>query len=112
MGLHVRAQIGAIRERLPAMCATVRFLPGVGPEVALQEPRTAECLTADVTLVFEVVCEQVHGQRRHGDVRLPAVLALLGQLAVKATVRLLVAREVARRRVVLPALVACVALLP
>lgn len=46
MGLHVRPQVGPVGEGFPAMGAPVRFFPGVGPEMALEEPRPAELFTA------------------------------------------------------------------
>ena len=78
--------------------------------MALQQPRPAESLAAHVTLVLEVVGQQVHGHGGHGHVHLPTGWALLGHLAVQRAVRLLVAAQVGGGGVGLAALVAGVPL--
>jgi len=100
---HVRAQVGPVRERFAALRARVRLLAGVRPQVALQQPRPAEHLAAHAARVRQLVREQVHGQRGHAHVRLAAHVAPFGRLRVQAPVRLLVPRQVRRRRVVLAA---------
>lgn len=110
MRLHVGAQVRAVREGLPAVGAPEWFLAGVGAHVALQEPRPAERLPAHVTLVLEVMSEQVHGHGGHGHVHLPTGGALLCQLAVKRTVCLFVPAQVGRRGVGFATLVAGVPL--
>ena len=110
VGLHVCPQVGPVSEGLAAVRAPVRLLPRVRAHVTLQEPGPAEMLAADRARVLEVVREHVHGEGRHGDVDLVAVRALLGVLAVQRAVRLLVAGQVGRCGVVLPALVARVPL--
>ena len=104
MGLHVRPQVGPVREGLAAHGARVRFVAGVGAQVALEQPGPREGLPAHVTPVVEVVREDVHGERRHGDVHLATDVALLGVGGVQAPVGLLVSREVGAGGVVLAAL--------
>lgn len=94
VGLHVGTQVGAVSKGLPAVGTPKGLLPGVRAHVSLQQPRPAEGLAAHGTLVFEVVGQQVHRQRRHGDVGLAARRALARQLAIQAAVRLLVPAEV------------------
>lgn len=36
VGLHVRPQVGPVSKSLATMCTTVRFLPGVTPQVTLK----------------------------------------------------------------------------
>jgi len=72
--------------------------------VALQQPRPAEHLAAYAACVRQLVREQVHGERRHADVRFAARVAPLCRLRVQAPVCLLVPRQVRRRRVVLAAI--------
>lgn len=91
------------------MCAGEGLLTRVRAHVTLQEPRAAEGLAAHVTLVLEVVGEDVHGQRGHGHVHFVTGGTLAGHLAVQAAVRLLVSAEVGGCGVRLPALVAGVA---
>lgn len=62
--------------------------------MTLKEPGSAECLAAYVALVAQVVSEHVHGECRHGYVRLMTGGALPGLLAVQTAVRLLVATQV------------------
>jgi len=69
--------------------------------MALQQPRPTEHLSAHVTRVRQLVRQLVHRERGHADVRLSAHVAPLGRLRVQAPVRLLVPRQVRRRRVVL-----------
>jgi len=67
--------------------------------VALQQPRPAERFATHITLVLEVMGEQVHSHGGHGDVNFPTGGALLGHLAIYAPVRLLVPAQVRRRGV-------------
>ena len=78
MGLHVSSQIGSVRKRLFANRAVVRLLPCMRPLVPLKEPRAGESLATNVTLVVEVVCENMHGQSGHGDIHLSTDMALFG----------------------------------
>ena len=104
VGLHVRPQVGPVRKGLAAHCAGVRLVPGVGAQVALEQPRPREGLAAHVAPVVEVVGEDVHGESGHGDVAFATDVALLGVARVEAPVRLLVPREVGAGGIVLAAL--------
>ena len=104
VGLHVCPQVGPVGKGLAAHGARVRFVAGVGAQVALEQPGPREGLPAHVALVVEVVCEDVHGEGRHGDIHLATDVALLGIGGVKAPVGLLVPREVGAGGVVLSAL--------
>ena len=70
MRLHVRPQVRAVSESLPALDAREWFLASVRSHMSLQQPRTREGLPADVTLVTKVVGENVHRQGRHRNVHL------------------------------------------
>lgn len=80
------------------------LLTRVRAHVALQKPRAAEGFAAYVTFVLEVVGQQMHGHRRHGNVDFPTRGALLRHLAVYTSVRLLVPAQVGRCGVGLAAL--------
>ena len=99
MGLHVGAEIRAIGERFAAVRAPVRLLTRVTSQVALQQPRPGEHLTAHAATVRQLVGKHVHRQSWHADVRLAAVDAFLRRLRVDATMRLFVSRQVRRGRV-------------
>ena len=99
MGLHVGAEIRAVGERFAAVRAPVRLLARVTSQVALQQPRPGEHLTAHAATVRQLVGEHVHRQRRHADVRLAAVDTFLRRLRVDATMGLFVSRQVRRGRV-------------
>jgi len=53
--LHVSAQVGAVGEGLATVGAGERFLPGVGPHVALQKPRSTKGFAAHRALVLQVM---------------------------------------------------------
>jgi len=78
MGLHVSAKVGTVCKGLSTVGATVRLVPRVTSHVALQQPRPRESLSTDITLVVEVMSEDVHAEGGHADVHLVADLALLG----------------------------------
>jgi len=99
VGLHVRTQVRAVGKSFAAMRASVRLLSGVRPEVALQQPRPAEHLSAHVTRVRQLVRQLVHRECGHADIRLTAHVAPLGRLRVQAPVRLLVPGQIRRRGV-------------
>jgi len=104
VGLHVGAQVGTVGERFAAVSATVRLLAGVRPQVALQQPRPAEHLSAHAARVCELVRELVHGQRGHAHVRFAAHVAPFSRLRIQAPVRLFVSGQIRRRGVPLAAL--------
>ena len=106
MGLNVRAKVGAVGERFAAHGAREWLLARVRSLVAAKQPRPRERLVARRAAVLEVVREQVHRQRRHRDVDLPAVRARPGVFPVDAAVRLFVPGQVRRRGVASVALVA------
>ena len=62
--------------------------------MSLQEPGPGESFATNVTFVTEVVCEDVHGERRHGDVAFAADVALLRVAGVEGAVGLLVSGKV------------------
>ena len=70
--------------------------------MALQQPGPGESFTTELTLVVEVVGEDVHGEGRHADVHLVADVALLSVVGVQAPVGLSVPGEVTASGVVLP----------
>ena len=75
----------------------------MGPQVTLQEPGPGESFPTELTLVVEVVGEDVHAERRHADVHLVADLALFSIVGVQAPVGLSVPGEVAAGGVVFAA---------
>ena len=78
MGLHVSAQVGTVCKGLAAVGAAVGLVPRVAAHVTLQQPGPGESLSTDITLVVEVMSEDVHAEGGHADVHLVADLALLG----------------------------------
>jgi len=78
MGLHVSSQVGTVCKGFATMGATVGFVPRVAAHVTLQQPRPGESLSTDITLVVEVMSEDMHAEGGHADVHLVADLALLG----------------------------------
>lgn len=110
VGLHVSAQVRAVGEGLAAVGTSKWLLARVGAHVALQKPRSTERFPAHITLVLEVVSEQVHGHGGHGHVHLPAGRTFLCQLAVQRAVCLFVPAQVGRRGVGFAALIAGVPL--
>jgi len=61
MGLHVSSQVGPVSEGFAAVGAAVRFVPGVGAHVALQQPGPGERFAANIALVAEAVGQHMHG---------------------------------------------------
>ena len=78
MGLHVSAQVGTVCKGLATVGTTVGLVPRVAAHVTLQQPGPGESLSTDITLVVEVMSEDVHAEGGHADVHLIADLALLG----------------------------------
>lgn len=104
------AQVRPVGKRFTTVRTPERLLARVRAHVALQQPWPAERFAAHVALVLEVVCQQVHGHRRHGNVDFPTCGALLGHFAVYAPVRLLVPAQVGGRGIGFAALAAGVSL--
>lgn len=71
--------------------------------MSLEEPWTRKCLSTNITLVVEVVSENMHGQGWHTHIQFVANMALLGGVRVKSSVSLLVPRQVTARCIVLTA---------
>ena len=90
------------------MSTPVRLLSGVRPHVTLEQPGPRESLVTDLTLVAEVVGQDVHLERRGGHVFLVADVAGLGILCRQQFVSLLVTREVGASGEVLPTLLTLV----
>lgn len=78
MGLHVSAKVGAVGKRFSTVGTAVGLVPCVASHVTLQQPGPRESLSTDITLVVEVMGEDVHAEGGHADVHLVADLALLG----------------------------------
>jgi len=96
-------KVGPVGETLAAMGAAVRLVPGVGAKMTVQQPGPRERLAAQLALVRQVVRQHVHRERRHAHVHLVADRALLRVRRVEGPVGLPVSREIAARRIVLPA---------
>jgi len=73
--LQVRAQVGPVGERAPALRAGERPLAGVRARVALQQPRPREGLAAQLAAARQRVRPDVHLERAERRVRLAAVTA-------------------------------------
>lgn len=94
MSLHVGSQVGSVSESTTTMSTTIWFLAGMGSPVTLQQPRSTEGFTAQITAMFQIMCENVHGQCGHRHVGLVAMWALSGGVTIKTSVRLLVSAQV------------------
>ena len=68
------------------MCAGVRLLSCVDPDVIGEEPGPGECLGAVGALVVPTVGLHVHGQGWHGGVELPALPAVFPGVGVDLSV--------------------------
>ena len=76
MCLHVCPEVAFVSERLVTLVAGERFLPGVSPDVSLEEPGSGECLATEGTLtVVLCVSEEVVGQGGGRAALLPTVEA-------------------------------------
>lgn len=110
VGLHVSTQVGAVCKGLAAVGASEWLLPSVRAHVALQKPGSTEGFPAYITLVLEVMREQMHGHGGHRHIHLPTGGTFLCQFAVQRAMRLFVPAQVGRRGVGFAALVAGVPL--
>ena len=104
VSLHMSSQVGTVSKSFATVSAAIRLVPCMTSHVALQQPRSRESLSTDITLVVEVVGEHMHAEGRHADVHLVADVALLGVPRVEGAVCLPVAGQVARSSVVLSTL--------
>ncbi len=75
VGLQVRAQVGLVGEGPGAVVAGERLLPGVRPDVSLQQPGPGEGLSAGLAPAGQRVGSDVHLEGGEGGVALGAVLA-------------------------------------
>ena len=78
MGLHVSAKVGTVCKGLATVGTTIGLVPRVAAHVTLQQPGPRESLSTDITLVVEVMSEDVHAEGGHAHIHLVADLALLG----------------------------------
>ena len=88
--------------------AAVRFVSRVRAHVSLQQPGPRKGLATELTLMVQVVSENVHRQGRHADIHLVTDVALLGIVAVQTPVRLTVSRKVAASRIMFSTVTASV----
>lgn len=100
--LHVGSQVGPVCKGSPAVGTPIGFLARVRPPMALQQPGSREGLSTNVALMLQVVSQNVHRKRRHGNIKFSTVRTFLGQLAVETPMRLLVPTQIRRGRIVLP----------
>ena len=78
MGLHVSAKVGAVCKGFSTVGTTIGLVPRVAAHVTLQQPGPRESLSTDITLVVEVMSEDVHAEGGHAHIHLIADRALLG----------------------------------
>ena len=72
--------------------------------MTLQQPGPGESFPTELALVVEVVSEDVHGEGWHGDVHLPADMALFSVAGVQRPMGLFVPAEVRTGCIVFPTL--------
>lgn len=108
MCLHVGPEVGPISKRLFAHRTRVGLVAGVWPHVTLEKPRSGKGLATNGTPMTQVVCQNVHGECRHGHIHLPANVTLLGIGRIQAAMGLLVSREVGAGGIILATFSACV----
>ena len=106
VGLEVGPQVGFVCKVPGAVVAGEGFLPGVGPHVTLEQPRTGEGLAALRALAGQGVGPDVHLQRGLGGVVLAAVLTRELLLDLVGAVQLLMLQEPGLRGEALLAFVA------
>lgn len=95
-------QIAPIGERAIAVLTAEWLLPGVSPDVTLEQPRPGERFSTEMTLAGQRVRSDVHLQCSQTDVDLLAVLAREGFLRLalgRGAMELLVFRQAGVRRV-------------
>ena len=72
VGLHVSPQVTFIREGFVTEMAAERFLPGVSPDVSLEEPGPGERFPTERTLAARSVSPHVHAEGGRAAVLLAA----------------------------------------
>ena len=77
VGLHVSPQVTFIREGFVTEMAAEGFLPGVSPDVSLEEPGPGERFPTERTLAARSVSPHVHAEGGRAAVLLAAVRAVL-----------------------------------
>ena len=93
VGLQVGAQVGLVGEGAATLGAGEGLLPGVGPQVTLEQPRPGEGLAALLALAGQRVGPDVHLKGAGGVVALAAILTSGLALDLIRTVKLLVLGE-------------------
>ena len=103
VGLQVSSQVGPVGEGAGTVRAGEGLLPGVRPQVALQQPGSGEGLAAHAALARQSVGPDVHLERAQRRVALVAVLAAEVLLDLRRAVELLVLGQPPEGGVALPA---------
>ena len=77
VGLHVSPEVALVSKALGALSAAEGFLPGVSPDVSLEEPGPGERFPTERTLAARGVSPHVHAQGGWAAVLLVAVGTVL-----------------------------------
>ena len=77
VGLHVSPEVALVSKALGALSAAEGFLPGVSPDVSLEEPGPGERFPTERTLAARSVSPHVHAEGGRAAVLLAAVRAVL-----------------------------------
>ncbi len=85
---HVCSEVGPVGKLLSAMSTAERLFAGVRSHVSLQQPGPGESLAAHITLVAEIVSQDVHRQGWSAHVHLLAHRTGLGRLSSQLLVGL------------------------
>lgn len=85
-------KIGSVGESSLAVRAFVRLFSGVGSDVSLEQPRSAERLTANFALAWKRVRSNVHFKCAERHVEFVTVFAMEWPLVVGMAVVLLMAK--------------------
>ncbi len=91
---HVCSQVGPVGKLLTAMSTAERLFAGVRSHVSLQQPGPGESLAAHITLVAEIVSQDVHGQGWRADIHLLTHRTGLSRLRTQRLVGLPMAGQV------------------
>ena len=104
MSLHVSSQVWPVSKTFTTMCTTKGFISSVRseidvsiqmnrfclPQMSFEKPWSWKSFSTCVTLVVEVMCQDVHGESWHAHIHLPTNATFLGCVCVQAEVSLLV----------------------